>query len=119
MGCEGGEVTEEERKHLKFLERTCQYPPRLQIYFEPEKDCGKEFVTVRFTNVEHSFLVLLKQQGIHCIYILYTLPYICIGTDAIDTSLCKPPPSINHEPSLSKGIALIVIFNGTYTHYRY
>ena len=71
MGCKGGEVTEEELKHLKFLERTCQYPPRLQIYFEPEKDCGgKEFVTVTFTNVEHSFLVLLKQKGIHCTYIL-------------------------------------------------
>ena len=37
MRCKGGEVTEEELKHLKFLESTCQYPPRLQIYFEPEE----------------------------------------------------------------------------------
>ena len=73
MGCKGGkggEVTKEELKCLKFLESTCQYPPRLQIYFEPEKDCGKQFVTVTFTNFEHSFLVLLKQKGIHCTYIL-------------------------------------------------
>ena len=74
MGCKGGEVTEEELKRLKFLERTCQYPPRLQMYFEPEENCGKEIVTVRFTNVEHSFLVLLKQKGIHCTSYFYTLP---------------------------------------------
>ena len=71
MGCKTGEVTEEELERLKFLERTCQYPPRLQIYFEPEKDCGKEFVTVLLTNVECSFSVLLKQKGIHCTYILF------------------------------------------------
>ena len=74
-------------------------------------------MTVKFTNVEHSFLVLLEQKGIHCTYILlYICPYI--GTDAIDTSLCKPPPSITHEPPLLKRYCT-VICNGTYTHYRY
>ena len=75
MECKGGEVTEENLEHLKYLEDTYEYPPRLKKEFVPVEYCGGiVYVTVGFTSVNEDFFsILLKQKGIDTVVHYYIL----------------------------------------------
>ena len=80
MECKGGEVTEKNLEHLKYLEDTCQYPPRLKKEFVPVEYCGPIYVTVRgFNSVNEDFFsILLEQKGIDTVVHYYILCHLLV-----------------------------------------
>lgn len=69
MGCERGEVTQENLKYLKSLEEVYYYPPRLEIQFQRDSNIVQnknEIIQVKFTNVDPTtaaFKIILKTKG--------------------------------------------------------
>ena len=70
MGCEGGEVTNDNIKMLELLEDFLSYPPRFQLQFSVEEnvsDARCQNVTVRFNGVHPptTVTIVLEKAGIY------------------------------------------------------
>ena len=82
MGCDGGEVSNENIEVLKLLEENNSYPPRFQLHFRVDRNADhltKQNVTVNFygLNPSISATIVLKMSGIYMyMYCIFNKNYL-------------------------------------------